>query len=139
MLFGFLLYSFAALYGQQLNHEYSYDNAGNRTTRTIIQLNSKRAGEANNEELCNPLTDVLSSGETMRLFPNPTQETIRLELLGDKKIGRYTLTDITGRLVIEGSCETPSLTLNLSAQSEGIYLLEFLIDEKPHIYKIIKQ
>ena len=54
-------------------------------------------------------------------------------------IGDYVLSDITGRVVAKGRCQDTSLTLDLSNQKEGMYLLELLIEEKTLIYKIIKQ
>ena len=139
LIIGLCLWSALLVNGQQLTYEFSYDNAGNRICRTIIQLNSKNEERENYDELCHPLSDVMGNGTTMKLFPNPTKEYIRFELNGNGKIGKYVLSDITGRIIRQDSCETPSLTLDLSDQREGIYLLELFVEEKPYIYKVIKQ
>ena len=134
LLIGLCLWSVLFVRGQQIIYEYTYDDAGNRVSRAVVQLNGRDCNE-----LRGPLTNVMSNGETMLLFPNPTKGSIRFELSGDQKIGRYTLSDVTGRLIANGVCENPSLVRDLSEQREGIYLLELFIEEKPNVFKIIKQ
>lgn len=125
--------------GQQLTYEFDYDHAGNRIRRTVIIINHKDAGQNDKDEPGSPLIDMMNGGAAMAIFPNPTKESVRFELSGSDRIGDYVLSDISGRVVTRGRCEDPSLTLDLSRQKDGIYLLEILIDKKPHVYKVIKQ
>ena len=129
LLIWLLLSSFGAI-GQQLTYEYSYDNAGNRVRRAVVQLNSKGGDQ---------FTDLISYGVTMTLYPNPTQGSVRFALSGDGVIERYILSDMTGRILEDGSCVNSSMTLDLSARQDGMYLLDLFIDGKRHIYKVIKQ
>lgn len=123
--------------GQTLSYEYSYDNAGNRIRRAVVELNSKDAkGEG---MMSSPLTDVIGNGETMMLFPNPTHGSIQFILSGEDRSGRYMLSDMTGRLLEEGRFNGSSMTLDLSARQNGMYLLKLFIDEKQVVYKVIKQ
>lgn len=133
------IWSVALVKGQRLTYEYSYDNAGNRVRRAIVRLGNRNGNGISNDTLLNPLNDVIDSGLTMTLFPNPTKETVRFDLGGDGRIGRYVLTDMSGRHITEGTCGTQSLTIDLSAESEGMYFLELFIEGKPRVYKVIKQ
>lgn len=126
-------------FAQNQTYEYSYDNAGNRTRRAVVRLNSKGENDKNNDKSPNFFSETMDDGETLTLFPNPTKGSIRIERSVDKKIGCYLLTDISGRVIEKGICEDPSLVLDLSSRQNGIYLLELRIDEKPYTYKIIKQ
>ena len=137
-MIGLCMWSVMFANGQTLSYEYDYDNAGNRTRSTIVQLN-RDGCENHHEQYLNPLTDVIDNGLTMTLFPNPAKESIRFETSGENKIGAFILSDAAGRIIKKGSCEDQSLTLDLSGQHEGIYLLEVIVKEKPYIYKIIKQ
>lgn len=133
------LWSALVVCGQQLTYEFEYDHAGNRTRRSVIQLNNRDALGESVEETSPVFSDKLSHGETMRLYPNPTTEHIRFEMDGKGKIEHYVLSDITGKPIKTGTCNNSSLTLDLSTQSNGVYLLELFINGKPYSYKVIKQ
>jgi hypothetical protein len=125
--------------GQRLTYEYGYDHAGNRVRRIIVIINRNDNERNQSDETLAPLTDVFGNGETMRLYPNPTTESVTFELTGGGEIGSYFLSDINGRQIAGGTCEGSTLKLDLSKQRDGVYLLELFIDEKPHVYKVIKQ
>ena len=139
LLLGLCLWSAFVVNGQQLTYEFDYDLAGNRVRRTVVQLNNGDALEKSIGEIPDALSEIMSDGKTMRLYPNPTTESIRFELDGNQKIGKFVLSDINGKPIKTGLCENSSLTLDLTTQSKGMYLLELFIDDKPYFYKIIKQ
>lgn len=139
LILGLCLWSVVFANGQRITYEYDYDLVGNRIRCVVVRLNDRNNYENDQELTFSPFTDVLDNGVSMALFPNPTKESVRFELSGDNAIGDYVLSDITGRVVAKGRCQDTSLTLDLSNQKEGMYLLELLIEEKTLIYKIIKQ
>lgn len=139
LLLGFCLWSVMLVNGQQITYGFTYDPAGNRIRCTVVQLNNRDDGEYDHEQTPSPLTDMLSSGLTMTLFPNPTKESIRFEVSGGNKIGEFVLSDIAGRILTKGYCEDSSLTLDLSGYKDGAFLLAVIIEEKPCVYKILKQ
>lgn len=139
LLIGICLCSFLLSKGQSVSYEYDYDNAGNRIRSVVVRLDNRSGGETNFEKHPSPLTDMMADGLTMTLYPNPTQGTILFELSGNKRVGDYVLSDITGRIVEKGCCGHTSLTLDLSNQNDGVYILELFIEKKPRIYKIVKQ
>ena len=139
ILLCFCLWSVMIVCGQQLTYEFEYDHAGNRIRRTVVQLNNRDAFGESVEESSPVLSERLSNGETMRLYPNPTSDIIHFELDGNGQIGRYVLSDITGKPIKTGTCNNSSLTLDLTGQSKGVYLFDLFIDKKPYSYKVIKQ
>ena len=123
--------------GQSLSYEYRYDNAGNRTTTTVVRLNS-RDGFVKSEST-DPLANMLGNGSAMMLYPNPAKDNIRFELTGDATIERYCMIDAAGRTLLQGICNDSMLHLDLTGLLAGMYFLELFIEGKPHVYKIIKQ
>ncbi|MCR4847439.1 MAG: T9SS type A sorting domain-containing protein [Bacteroidales bacterium] len=139
LLIGLCLWSFLLSKGQTVSYEYDYDNAGNRIRSVVVHLNDRGGYETDYGKNPSPSTEMMANGLTMTLFPNPTQGTVRFELSGNERIGDYVLSDISGRIIEKGYCENACLTLDLSCQNDGIYILELFIEKKPHTYKIIKQ
>ena len=114
LLFYFCLWSSMLVNAQSLTYEFEYDHAGNRIRRTVIQLNNRDELGESIEESSSVLSDRLSNGEIMRLYPNPTTDNIQFELDGDGQIGGYVLSDITGKTIKTGTCNNSSLTLDLT-------------------------
>ena len=133
LLLALCLWSVLFVKGQSLTYEFDYDYAGNRIRRTVVQLNNRNAEERTMDEAYTSLTDRMSNGTTMTLFPNPTKESIRFELSDGDRIGDYVVSDISGRVVTKGYCENLSLTLDLSDQPVGVYLLNLFIGKKPYV------
>ena len=138
LLINICLLFISFLKAQQITYEYGYDNAGNRIRRIIIQI-SKDNGRNSDDESLSPFTDEFGLGESVKIFPNPTTESIRFEISGAHKIGAYVLTDINGKIINKGVCNDSMMTLDLMRQHSGVYLLELHLEEKIQVYKVIKQ
>ena len=63
--------------GQQYSYEYNYDNAGNRIRSTLIYLNNRTSSIDNDEMRLFEITDIILSGTVMKLYPNPTQGSVK--------------------------------------------------------------
>lgn len=135
LLLSIILGSSMLVKSQQMTYEYNYDSAGNRTIRAVVQLNSKDCSNT----AFSPLTDKTNNGVTMTLFPNPTRGIIRFETSSENNIGSYILSDVNGKLINNGVCKDRSLTIDLSARTNGIYLLHVIVEGEKRVYKIIKQ
>lgn len=59
--------------------------------------------------------------DKLLVYPNPASGYVTITTLIDK--GFYTLTDITGKTVMQGTVSTEKFTLNISALSNGIYFI----------------
>jgi hypothetical protein len=69
------------------------------------------------------------------LYPNPTNGLITIDLGDDNNTSNCTITSIAGKIVAQETTTQNKLTVDLSAQSNGVYFLK--VNEKT--FKIIKQ
>jgi hypothetical protein len=138
----FILVSIIVLAGfltaQNPVYEYSYDAAGNRIRRAVVPLHKEgmdlpgAKGASTNEEAL-----VFWSG--VRVYPNPTTGTVRLETSDTLVVGDYRLFDARGLLLDQGRAGTPGMTLDLSGRVDGIYLLDVVVGTERRHFRIIKQ
>lgn len=71
------------------------------------------------------------------VFPNPTSGNVTIETSGAK--GFYTLHDVTGKLLMNGTTGTERLNLDLSAFSKGIYFFTLHNEQQQIHRKIVKE
>lgn len=134
----FMFYAIG-LSAQSLSYEYTYDQAGNRIRRSIVRL-SDGSKHSNTDKAPSSLTDYLSDGNQMKIFPNPTNDVICFEMEQTEfHLGQYRVYDIKGVQIMDGVCESNRFELNLSGQPNGVYLIEFQNKTKTYRSKIIKE
>lgn len=76
---------------------------------------------------------------SIRIFPNPTSDYIRIEL-ADNQIQKISLYSLTGENLITKNIDQKSVDLNISYLIHGIYILEIeLINGKVFKQKIMKE
>lgn len=77
----------------------------------------------------------------VKTYPVPTQTVLMVEL--DLPLARdpaiLSLTDLSGRPVLQQTSRVQSNTLDLSAQPNGLYLLRIQVGDKQTVRKILKQ
>jgi len=95
-------------------------------------------------EITKPLTVSLLATNTavqtaFKVFPLPTHDelTIQNPLLSNGF--RYTLSDISGKILREDTLQTPIATISLSAYTKGLYFLKLTADEASLVVKIVKE
>ena len=115
---------------------YSYDNAGNRTTR-LINLSQSPAAP---EETITVLSDLIAE-KSIVIYPNPTKGIITVDIKDyvSKMNVEFRLTDLSGKTIINRKATSSSQTLDLSRQASGIYLLYIRINSESVVWKIIKE
>jgi len=60
----------------------------------------------------------------LKLFPNPATETITIEAKAEFIGSNYTITDLTGRVLIKGLLLNEKSGINVSELSDGAYLFQ---------------
>lgn len=84
--------------------------------------------------------DDVSYNQKIILYPNPTSDLITLVFNERVNLIALSVYNMNGRLMFEkGSMTTDSVIVDLSNLSNGIYLLELLIDGKYATVKVLKE
>ena len=76
----------------------------------------------------------------MVLYPNPTKGQLTIEIEKNNVVA-YSISSIDGKTIMEGnvSKKATKLKIDLSNESEGIYLLKIIKENSFEVYKIHKQ
>ena len=119
-------------------YEYSYDAAGNRIRRAVVPL-SKEGVDLPGVKGVNANEEAFVFWSGVRVYPNPTQGTVRLETADTLIVEDYRLFDVRGLLLEQGRAGTPGMTLDLSGRVDGIYLLDVVVGRERRHFRIIKQ
>ena len=142
----FLLFVTVACIAQgNLPRTYDYDNAGNRILRTTVPLRQAIAADSdtsfadtsnNKQEL---YYEEFVGENNVTVYPNPTKGMVTLQFDKPAKTGLYRLSDLSGKLLSDGTITNPIVTLDLSRYENGVYLLTLTLDGQTDTWKIIKQ
>jgi hypothetical protein len=85
------------------------------------------------ESITNAVVDIEGKTIDVKLYPNPMQESLNIELKGDLNTRLiFTLTDLSGRQLLSKNLDVGQKTLAMPTNelSNGIYLLEMRHPEK---------
>lgn len=118
------------------NFEYSYDNAGNRTSRYVIPaLRSQSILKDSIEQYADKI-----SGYDLSIFPNPTREKVNIQIKSFENVrsAKLEVVDINGRLVYSQPIQNAITTIDLSNRLSGNYFLNIIIDGKASRWKVLK-
>ncbi|MBT8258922.1 MAG: T9SS type A sorting domain-containing protein [Bacteroidia bacterium] len=123
----------------------------NQPSLLALCNNSSNWGDTSNAVGYNALppvcdfTTVLSDGQpesisnNVRIFPNPANGLLNVNFPQGIESGNLTIYDITGQRVIESVLTEADNTIEVSALSQGVYLLKLETDSKSIIKKFIKE
>lgn len=130
---------------------YSYDAAGNRTTKTVVLAKTMKkmaqpdtvfAAESSAvvTDFGEPQIDALGLAE-IKIYPNPTKGALRVdiggvELSNDDRIAVF---NGNGRLVKACNSLTDSNQIDLSESANGIYFMRITIGNESTTWRIIKE
>lgn len=117
---------------------FGYDAAGNRIKREIvISHNSNSLRKAPQKAF---VTEMLSD-KTIKIYPNPTKGVLKIEIVGwsEADNGTITIFNTNGAKLMLTSFTEPSVTIDLTGYTPGIYLMLITIGDKDTTWKIIKE
>ena len=142
----FILFVTVACIAQgNLPRTYDYDNAGNRILRTTLTVRQAVAADVDTSfaDVSNskqePYFEEVIGGNNVKIYPNPTKGMVTLQLDKPVKTGLYRLSDLSGKLLSDGTITNSIYTLDLSRYENGVYLLTLILDGQTDTWKIIKQ
>lgn len=118
--------------------EISYDAAGNRITRKVLQVTMMAKGKnySDSTYYIDQMQSVL-----MKVYPNPTQGKVYVEMQGGDEIGnsKIRLFDSHGRLIHEQEGDGDVVELDLSTYPLGYYIIDLFVNEEHTTWKIVKK
>jgi len=90
-------------------------------------------------DLCTGIDEAPSLNE-IKIYPNPTNALVHVNLGNHNGSINYTISTIEGRIVNqEQNVSSNKITIDLSDESKGIYLLRIKDNISSKVYKIIKE
>jgi hypothetical protein len=132
--------------------QYTLDASGNRTER-VIDLGGKGSGIPNDAKeiykepviedtiIKKVIKDETFPEQLIRIYPNPTQGIIKLEIPSDPENNepiQIIVLDINGKVLMNKPNEALMTDVDLSSQPDGIYFLKLKKGIKTSQWKIIK-
>lgn len=137
-----LLICIISMYGvaQTRNVQFSYDHAGNRTSRAIVlpaAAQSRRAPmDSTQTEV---FTDVFAEYQ-LHVYPNPTHGELKIELRGLPEGASYHLliASSSGQVIISRNTTENPTVADLTECPAGIYIMRIQFKDYKKDFKIIR-
>ena len=86
-----------------------------------------------------PYIEEMQSHE-IKIYPNPTKGILNIKITGlDKAKGFISIYNIVGKLIEKTELSGNNQIFDLSAQPNGIYIMQIRIEDKISSWKIIKE
>ncbi len=116
--------------------EMSYDAAGNRITRKVMQVSMMTRGDNDSTYYLDRMHSI-----QLKVYPNPTQGKVCIEMQGVEEgmDSRILVFDSQGRKVYENERQGDRLELDLSEYPAGYYMVELSANGERTTWKIIKK
>lgn len=118
---------------------YGYDNAGNRTSRKIVNLSNQQSVKGKTPDPVS-VTDQLGERK-ITIYPNPTKGMLAVDINGGNSKDELSiqLYDGTGKQMLNEKVQPGTTTLNLTSYPQAYYIMRIQAGSKFTEYKIIKQ
>jgi len=79
------------------------------------------------------------SGSLIVIYPNPTSDTITIEVPKVENGWAYRIITATGQIVRQGTIQNPTSTLNLKTLSSGVYFIQLISEQQTQTIRVIKK
>jgi len=136
-----LLFAFVFLPIQAQRVVFTYDTAGNRTTRGIERQPDFLRNAPSEDVMSDPFVEQ-TENRVIKIYPNPTRGMLIIEISSNENNERFraAIYNMQGGLMqdIESFTGT-ALNMDLSAHPPAVYVLQLRIGDEVMEYKIIKQ
>lgn len=105
-----------------------------------VQVSAENCVSALSDEKIIIITGIESANDLIRVFPNPVEEILVVEIASLKSTLPISLTlyDAIGRTIFIESIQSKITTINTSSYQTGLYVLKVQIDNEVVIKKIIR-
>jgi hypothetical protein len=117
--------------------KYTYDNAGNRTSRQVVTISGPSGAK---KKTADPVTEQLAERK-ITVYPNPTKGQLAIDITGgnEKDELRIIIFDANGKQLFNKKVEPGTTPVNMNSYPAAYYILRVQAGEKQTEFKIIKQ
>lgn len=139
LILSILLLSGCSLFSQNYKLVFEYDNAGNRYSRTMIEMIIDDKSQV--ENTTTDSLDFSMNEMQVTVFPNPTKGVLRIEIdnLPENARGSVLVTDLQGRVLINSEEVSGSFEVDFTPFSAGTYNMTLTIDGSKKYFGIIRE
>ncbi len=118
-----------------------YDCNGNiHTEEFYLYVTILKSAEINEDiSITNNIPSLESSIPKIKVYPNPLFNKVSIDYSGNEFPVKYKLTDINGKLIIEGETNSQTEILNLNGFANGSYIINVKAGECNLVQKLIKE
>jgi len=120
---------------------YTYDAAGNRTSRTIVMSSAKSPMQPDKAQGAPAVLLETLANLQISVYPNPTHGLIKIDIqnLPDGETAKVNLYNLHGHLVVSKHNVKSSVEINISGKHNGIYFLKIVVGKQQSEWKIVKK
>lgn len=121
----------------QSSINFSYDAAGNRISRTIVVTRASEQSKLQEPSLKNDFEKA-----RVTIYPNPTKGIISISIYGgneELKNSSLALYSISGALITSNRISDRTVTIDISGEAKGMYILKLILDGQTSEWKVIKE
>lgn len=131
---------------QTVTYEYSYDAAGNRYKRIVIEITEETTEDST--EFMTEKSGIVEeseeindekTGATISVFPNPATAYLNIQISDIENSASYQLYSINGSVVKSGTISSNTERIELFDLEIGTYLLRIENGKSFEEFKIIKR
>ena len=125
---------------QTRNVQFSYDHAGNRTSRAIVLPAAARGRRAAADSVKTEIyTDTFAEYQ-LHVYPNPTHGELKIELQGLPEGASYHLliASASGKVIINRTTQDNPTVADLTECPAGIYIMRIQYKDYTKDFKIIR-
>jgi hypothetical protein len=133
---------FSNLPAQQAIVSFEYDDAGNRTHRSISTIKATETEIENLTDFIVPTPADNDNADELNatVYPNPTYGIINIEVdENESETVAYKLYDQNGKWIEQGQITGRRKELSLESRQPGVYFITLAGQTKRITYKIVKQ
>jgi hypothetical protein len=134
----FITICISSLLSAQTTFNYTYDDAGNRVLRQVVELRSMQSNS--NDSIA--LQESTTLGEMqISIMPNPTAGLLQINIsnLPANAEGGITLWDLQSKEILKQTGIFANNPINLSQQPKGTYLMQIRVGKQRSEWKVVKE
>lgn len=113
-------------------------NSSQFTFYTTLSIPTKSA-TTSSDNADEEINDIKTGEAKIKVYPNPLFNKVSIDYSGNEFPVKYKLTEMNGKLIIEGETDSQTEILNLNGFASGAYIINVKAGECNLVQKLIKE